>query len=277
MPAIILSGLKARDAHIPGLQQKAKELLYVPKLAIIQVGDRPDSTSYIKAKKSFAAKIGVEIEHIHLAQDISQAEVIAYIEACNTDKKIQGIIVQVPLPGHIDRIAVIEAIDPSKDVDGLTSTNYGRLLAGNSTAIVPATARGIRELFSYYNISLAGKKVAVVGRSRLVGAPIAIVCKQAGAEVIVCHSQTPDLARETRQADVVIVAVGKPGLVGSGHIKKGAVVIDVGISKMADGTLVGDVDFEAVKEIASALTPVPGGVGPMTVLGLFENVVDACN
>lgn len=276
MSATILSGLEARDARLPKLIEKVKSLSYTPKLAIIQVGDRADSTAYINAKIGFAKKIGVDVKLINFDEAVSQAEIIEVIKDCNEDSSINGIIIQLPLPTQISRNDVIEAIDPKKDVDGLTSTNYDKLVSGDSLTIIPATARGVGELLEHYKINLKGKKVAVVGRSRLVGAPIAILCKKAGAEVVVCHSKTVNLANETKKADVVIVAVGKPGLIGTGHIKNGVIVIDVGISKMPDASLKGDVDFEAVKNIASAISPVPGGVGPMTVLGLFENVVDIC-
>ncbi len=272
----ILSGRIARDARISNLAENVKGLTFVSQLAIIQVGDRPDSTAYINAKKAFAKKIGVEVKHIHLPETISQEEILEQIKICNSDKSVQGIIIQLPLPSAIDRMLTIEAIDPEKDVDGLTSINYDKLLAGDTSGIIPATARGVKELLDYHLIELKGKKVAVVGRSRLVGTPIAILCKNAGAEVIVCHSKTLDLANETMQADVLIAAVGKPGLINASHVKNGATVIDIGISKMPDGSLVGDVDFDAVKDTAAAISPVPGGVGPMTVLALFENLVDAC-
>lgn len=272
----LLSGITARDARIPALIEKIKALSYVPQLAIIQVGDRPDSTAYISAKKAFAEKIGVGTRHIHLKESATQTEVLEAITTNNTDASVQGIIVQLPLPTHIDRMKIIEAIDPNKDVDGLTSANYNKLIAGDWSGITPATARGVMELFDHYSIHLPGKKVAVVGRSRLVGTPIAVLCKKAGADVIVCHSKTPNIAIETKKADIVIVAVGKPGLIGASHIRQGAIVIDIGISKAEDGILKGDVDHDAVAGIVSAITPVPGGVGPMTVLGLFENLVDAC-
>jgi methylenetetrahydrofolate dehydrogenase (NADP+)/methenyltetrahydrofolate cyclohydrolase len=275
MSAVIISGTAARDARVPILTETIGKLSRAPKLAIIQVGNRPDSVAYIKAKKAFAKKIGVEIEHIHLEEVASLKDVIEQIQKCNSDETVQGIIVQLPLPAHIDKAAAIESIDPHKDADGLTSVNYQKLSNNDSTAIIPATARGVQELLAYYSISLKGKKVVVVGRSALVGGPIALLCKKAGADVTVCHSKTVDLAHETVQADILIVAVGKPGLITASHVKKGAVVIDVGISKIADESLKGDVDFKAVQDVASAITPVPGGVGPMTVLALFENVVDA--
>ena len=272
----LLSGIIARDARLPHLIEKIRSLSYTPQLAIIQVGDRPDSTAYIGAKKAFAERIGVGTRHIHLTESATQAEVLEAIETNNKDMSVQGIIVQLPLPTHIDRMAIIEAIDPHKDVDGLTSANYDKLIAGDWTGITPATARGVMELFDHYSVSVAGKKVAVLGRSRLVGTPIAVLCKKAGAEVIVCHSKTANIAQETKKADIVIVAVGKPGLVSVRHLKPGAMVVDIGISKASDGSLKGDVDHEAVAGIVSAITPVPGGVGPMTVLGLFENLFDAC-
>lgn len=272
----LLSGITARDSRIPALIEKIKALSSVPQLAIIQVGDRADSTAYIAAKKAFAEKIGVGTRHIHLKETVTQAEVLEAIETNNADTSVQGIIVQLPLPSHIDRMTIIEAINPNKDVDGLTSANYDKLIAEDWSGITPATARGVMELFEHYSINLSGKKVAVVGRSRLVGTPIAVLCKKAGADVIICHSKTPDIAHETKQADIVIVAVGKPGLISVEHIKNGAIIIDIGISKAEDGALKGDVDHEAVAGIVSAITPVPGGVGPMTVLGLFENLVDAC-
>lgn len=274
MTATILSGIEARNARLPKLIETIGRLSRVPRLVIVQVGDRHDSTAYINAKKSFAKKAGIEVELVHFPETVTQDEVIKSIKDKNSTESVSGIIVQLPLPAHIDPTPVIESIDPRKDVDGLTQANYLKLI-NNEPGIVPATARGVNELLAHYNISLRGKKVAVVGRSRLVGTPIAVLCKRAGAEVIVCHSKTINLAQETSQADVVIVAVGRPGLITSEHVKPGAVVIDVGISKLTDGSIKGDADFDALKEKASAITPVPGGVGPMTVLGLFENVAEA--
>lgn len=273
MTATILSGIEARNSRLPKLIVTIGRFSRVPRLVIVQVGDRPDSTAYINAKKAFAKKIGIDVELVHFPETVTQDEVIKSIKGKNSIESVSGIIVQLPLPAHIDPTPVIESIDPRKDADGLTQDNYLKLI-NNEPGIVPATARGVNELLSYYNISLKGKKVAVVGRSRLVGNPIAVLCKRAGAEVIVCHSKTINLAQETSQADVVIVAVGRPGLITSKHVKTGAVVIDVGISKLTDGSIKGDADFDALKEKASAITPVPGGVGPMTVLGLFENIAE---
>ncbi len=274
MSAIIIDGRKTREAHTGELIAKVKALPCIPKLAIIQVGDRSDSTSYIRAKKLFAAKIGVEVVHELFAETITQTEILKHIEMLNDDESIHGIIVQLPLPGHIDRTKVIDTIAPEKDVDALTTTSIGSWTKGKG--IMPATARGVRELLRFYGIEILGKKVTVVGRSDLVGRPIAVMCQNAGAHVTVCHSQTTDLISGTKDADILIVAVGKPGLITAKHVNGDQVVIDVGISRIGEEKLVGDVDFESVSQIVKAISPVPGGVGAMTVLALFENLIDLC-
>ncbi len=272
MSALIIDGKKAREALLLEFEKKIKALSRVPTLAIIQVGDRPDSSSFIRAKKSFAKKIGVNERHIQLLENVSQEELIAEIEKCNTDEAIQGIILQLPIPDHLNKRAAIDSIDPKKDVDALTSKSVALWTAGKG--ILPATARGIRELLRFYKIDLEGKEVTVVGRSELVGTPIAVMCRNEGAIVTVCHSKTVSLSEGTRPADILIVAVGKPKLIGLEHVNSGQIVIDVGISRIGEGTLAGDVDFESVKDVVAAISPVPGGVGPMTVFGLFENLVD---
>ncbi|MFA6295215.1 MAG: bifunctional 5,10-methylenetetrahydrofolate dehydrogenase/5,10-methenyltetrahydrofolate cyclohydrolase [Candidatus Paceibacterota bacterium] len=285
MSAIILDGRKTRDSIIPALKERVEKLSIKPILAIIQVGNRDDSNSFIRAKKNFAVKIGVDVKHIELAETVSIDDVIKAVEDCNNDDVIKGIVVQLPLPANLDRDVVINAIDPKKDVDALTAVNVKKWSEGKEGSIMPATARGVRTLLKKYNISLKGKKVVVVGRSALVGKPIAAMCLNEGAEVSVCHSKTTDLAKETKEADVIIVAVGKIGLINAKHVREGQVIVDVGINtvigeKLDDEIqgkkLVGDVDFESVKDIVSAITPVPGGVGPMTVISLFENLVDWC-
>jgi methylenetetrahydrofolate dehydrogenase (NADP+)/methenyltetrahydrofolate cyclohydrolase len=289
MPARLLSGLEAREARMPALAEKIKKLGRAPVLAIIQVGDREDSSAYIRAKKSFAAKIGVKVEHISIPDSAAESEVISTIDRCNADGSIDGIIVQLPLPERLNRDNVINAVDPSKDADALTSKQEEWRTGYGVWSLMPATARGVRELLDQYGISLEGKKVAIVGRSALVGAPVAEMCRKEGAEVAVCHRGTPDISAETKKADIVIVAAGHPKLIGPECVKPGQVVIDIGINtvagekledEIAEKKLVGDVDFEAVAPIlgdAGAISPVPGGVGPMTVLGLFENLVDLCN
>ena len=276
MSATIIDGRIVRDSIILDLKERFSTLLHVPTLAIIQVGDRPDSTAFIRAKKSFAQKIGVNETHIKVDETISEKELVAIIKRCNKDASIHGIIVQLPLPLHIERDTIIDAIDPHKDADGLTAINTKRWLEGREDGVMPATARGIRELFHYYKIDLFGKPVTVVGRSMLVGKPIAAMCLNENATVTVCHSKTPNLAEETTKADILIVAAGKPNLIQAQHVKKGAVVIDVGITRVTADSLTGDVDFDSVKEVAGAMSPVPGGVGPMTVCALFENLFDLC-
>ncbi len=276
MSATLIDGRIVRDIRIANLKERLATLSYIPTLAIIQVGDRPDSTAFIRAKKAFALKIGFKENHIKVDEGISEKELIDIVKSCNIDPAIHGIIVQLPLPLHIERDAIIDAIDPRKDADGLTAINTKRWLEGREDAVMPATARGIRELFRYYNIDLFGKPVTVVGRSMLVGKPIAAMCLNENATVTVCHSKTPHLVEETTKADILIVATGRPGLIQAKHVKRGAVVIDVGITRTAENILTGDVDFDSVKDVAGAISPVPGGVGPMTVCALFENLIDLC-
>lgn len=293
----ILSGRVIRAEKVALLTEKVKALPQAPTLAIIQIGDRADSTVYIKAKKTFAEQIGVQVRHIHFPENVSAEEIISNIKECNADRHIQGIIVQLPLPARIEvrREEIISTIDPRKDIDGLTETNQKLLQENNQAAIIPATARGVKELLEYYKIDLKDKKVVVVGRSALVGTPIARVCTNEGAQVTVCHSKTINLAEEARKADILIVAVGKAGLIGRDHVVSRQIIIDVGINRTLDGVgdislegvnsktigkgaiLQGDVDFDAVKDTVAAITPVPGGIGQMTVLALFENLIDACN
>jgi methylenetetrahydrofolate dehydrogenase (NADP+)/methenyltetrahydrofolate cyclohydrolase len=285
MKTTILDGRATREKLLPELIKRVKALSFTPTLAIIQVGDRPDSTAFIKAKKAFAAKIGVVQKLIQVKENIPQSELIEIIKENNNDKTVNRIIVQLPLPIQLDRDAVIDAVDPKKDVDALTAFNVKRWLEGREDALLPATARGIRELLNEYKIELFGKKVTVIGRSMLVGKPIVTMCLNENATVTVCHSKTPDLAKETKKADVLIVAAGKPGLIQSKHIHKKQIVIDVGINtatgekldeEIEGAKLIGDVDFAKVSKKVSAITPVPGGVGPMTVLALFENLIDLC-
>lgn len=280
----ILSGNIVRDIRLIELVKEFSEIKPAPELAIIQVGDRPDSAAYIKAKILFAEKVGVIAHHIHLPDSSAQDDVISEIKKCNENQLIKGIIVQLPLPSRLDRDAIINAILPRKDIDGQTAFNVQCLHEGRPDAIVPATARGIKELLSYNKIDIKNKKVTVIGRSALVGTPVAQVFAHDGAAVTVAHSKTLDLTKETVPADVIIVAVGKPRLISAEHVRSGQVIVDVGITREGEvgldykAKLVGDVDFEAVSKAigpTGAITPVPGGVGPMTVLGLFENLLDA--
>ncbi len=267
IPMLLLDGKKAREFYIAKLEERIKSLSFKPCLVVIQVGNRADSSIYIRGKKTFAEKIGAEVLHIHLDEKVTEADVLTEIEKYNVDEKVQGIIVQLPLPEHLSREAILKAINPAKDTDGLVQ----------DTSTMPATARGVRDLLDFYKIELEDKKVTVVGQSELVGKPIADMCEKAGATVVRCDSKTQDLPEKTKAADILVIAIGRPKFINENYVIEGQVVIDVGITRNPDGTTVdGDVDFENVKDIVSAITPVPGGVGQMTVLALFENLVDAC-
>ena len=244
-----------------------------PGLAVVLVGDNPSSEVYVRQKKKACQEIGIYSEEHRLPASITQEELIALIDRLNADPKIHGILVQLPLPDGLDENEVIERIDPKKDVDGFHPINVGRLAIGLK-AYVPCTPAGVLELVKRTGTSISGKKVVVLGRSNIVGKPAARLFLKENATVTVCHSRTENIDEECRQADILVVAVGHPQLVKKDWVKPGAVVIDVGINRV-DGKLVGDVDFEEVKEVAGALTPVPGGVGPMTIAMLMKNTVGA--
>jgi methylenetetrahydrofolate dehydrogenase (NADP+)/methenyltetrahydrofolate cyclohydrolase len=261
----ILDGKKAKEHYLEQLRTRVLFLSSIPKLVVIQVGDREDSNSYIRSKKLFAEKLGAEVVHEKLSDKVKQEEIIKLIKKYNKDKTVNGIIVQLPLPENLNADEIINEIDIAKDVDGLT----------DNAVFTPATARGIKELLEFYNIKLKNKKVTILGRSKIVGKPTAKMCENEGAKVTVCHSKTEDVPSKTKKADIVIVAIGKPYMLDNKYFSKGQIVVDVGITKVGD-KLLGDVDFEKVKDIVSMITPVPGGVGQMTVLALFENLVDSC-
>jgi methylenetetrahydrofolate dehydrogenase (NADP+)/methenyltetrahydrofolate cyclohydrolase len=254
----------------------------VPNLAIIKIGDNPDSAVYVKMKIDFAKKIGANAYIVSFPENdpakITQEMLLAGIDKLNKDESVNGIIVQSPLPTQLNWEEAVERVVPEKDVDGLCSTNVKKLSTNDSSGLVPATARGVMTLLNYYKIPVKGKKVIVMGRSALVGKPVAAVMINNGATVTVVHSQTVDPDKITREADVLIVAIGKPEHVGAEYVKEGQVIIDIGISTVinSDGTkkIYGDVDFDSVLPIVSAISPVPGGVGPMTVVSLFQNLVD---
>jgi methylenetetrahydrofolate dehydrogenase (NADP+)/methenyltetrahydrofolate cyclohydrolase len=271
----ILSGREAADALLGTLSEQVSQL--DPKLVVVQVGDDPASASYIKQKMKSCEKVGMRHEHKHLPADTTREQLFSLIEQLNADPDVTGFIVQLPLPDHLQPLVpqVIRAIDPKKDVDGFGAYNLGKvLLSREFEHLPPATPSGIIALMEHYKIDPAGKHVVVVGRSNIVGKPIALMLLNRDATVTVCHSRTPDLGVITRQADILIAAVGKPKLITADMVKDGVVVIDVGMSRTKDG-LTGDVDFAGVEPKASAITPVPGGVGPMTVAGLLRNCVRA--
>ncbi|MCF7865735.1 MAG: bifunctional 5,10-methylenetetrahydrofolate dehydrogenase/5,10-methenyltetrahydrofolate cyclohydrolase [Candidatus Pacebacteria bacterium] len=249
-----------------------------PCLAIIQIGNTKESTKYIEHKKKFGHTIGAEVLHIHLPDTVSDSEVLKEISSLNTDDSVHGIIIQLPLPKHIDRDVLVEAVISSKDVDGLTSENIRGLWTNDKGYILPATARAILTMLDYYDIQVSGKKVVVVGRSTLVGKPTAMALINKGATVTVCHSGTVKLADHTLEADIIISAVGFPRLIDEHCVRPHQVIIDVGTTFIKDEEvekITGDVDYNAVSQIVAAISPVPGGVGPLTVSSLFQNVYDA--
>ncbi len=270
----LLDGRVARNSIVLELKNSISILKARLKLAIIQVGDKEESNKYINQKKLFAEKIGAEVIHIKLPDDVLEESVCAQIEKLNKNDSVHGIIVQLPLPNRLDKNIIIQKIDPIKDVDGLTSINT-KLLWSNQKGHMPATARGIITLLDYYNIEIKGKRVVVVGRSELVGKPAAIALLNRDATVTICHLATSDIMSETKRADILVVAAGDPEFVAKDFVREGQVVVDVGISVLPDKRVVGDVKFGEVSEIVDAISPVPGGVGPMTVLSLFQNLFDA--
>ncbi|HUD04100.1 MAG TPA: bifunctional 5,10-methylenetetrahydrofolate dehydrogenase/5,10-methenyltetrahydrofolate cyclohydrolase [Candidatus Paceibacterota bacterium] len=281
----ILDGKTARDFYTEKLREKISRHGMPISLAIIQVGKNEESSAYIRQKKKFGLSLGIEVKHILLPDNISFVDLEKEISTLNSDKKVNGIIVQLPLPPHLEKLSVINLITPEKDVDGLTETSRKKMMHGDITGFVPATARGISSLLDFYHISVAGKKVAMLGRSMLVGEPTARLLKASGASVTVCHSETLHTRDITKASDIIIVAIGKPELIDDTYVGTNMpTVIDVGINTIAGEKLeeeiggrkiVGDVAFEKVKDKVAAISPVPGGVGPMTVLCLFENVVEA--
>jgi methylenetetrahydrofolate dehydrogenase (NADP+)/methenyltetrahydrofolate cyclohydrolase len=245
-----------------------------PGLAVVLVGDDPASAIYVRKKREDSAEVGIESFHHALTADASPDELAALLRDLNADERVHGILLQLPLPDHLDQDEFISLIDPAKDVDGLTAANAGLLVQGREEAIVPCTPAGVMELLSEVETPLEGARAVVIGRSILVGKPVAQLLLAANATVTHCHSRTRDLGAVCREADVLIAAVGSPRLVTGDMVREGAIVIDVGTNRTEDGT-VGDVDFEAAAERARAITPVPGGVGPMTRAMLLVNTLRA--
>jgi len=244
----------------------------VPGLATILVGDDPASAVYVRMKREDCAQVGIESFHHEPGGDVAQEELAELISTLNADERVHGILLQLPLPDHLDQDALIPLIDRAKDVDGLTFANAGLLAQDREEALVPCTPAGVMELLAHAGVELEGARVAVIGRSILVGKPVAALLLAANATVTHCHSRTRDLAAVCRESDVIVAAVGRPNTVTADMVRDGAVVIDVGTNRV-DGKLVGDVDYEAVSEKAAAITPVPGGVGPMTRAMLLVNTV----
>lgn len=254
------------------VEKLKQEKNIVPGLAVILVGDDPASHAYVKMKAKACEKVGFYSITHSMPETISQDEIIATIEMMNTNPRIDGILVQLPLPKHIDTTKILEVIDPKKDVDGFHAYNMGRLVTGLDS-FVACTPLGIMKMFEEYQIDLQGKDVCVVGASNIVGKPMASLLLNANATVTITHVFTKDLKAHTSKADILVVGVGVPGLIKEDMVKEGAVVIDIGINRIADGSLVGDVDFKHVAPKCSFITPVPGGVGPMTIAMLLSNTL----
>lgn len=265
---------KVRQEVKEGVTQWIKSGGAVPGLVTVLVGDDAASQVYVKNKNKATIEAGMHSQHIPLPAKTSESELLALIDGFNRDPLVHGILVQLPLPSQIKSSKILEAIDPKKDVDGFHPINVGRLVSGDAT-LIPCTPLGVMRLIKETGMDLGGKNAVVVGRSNIVGKPMALLLLQANATVTICHSQTRDLQQKIKEADVVVAAIGKPNFVKGDWIKTGAVVIDVGINRLPNGKLVGDVDFEAASRQAAWITPVPGGVGPMTIAMLLHNTLVA--
>lgn len=246
-----------------------------PRLCVILVGDNPSSASYVRTKCKMAEKLGFRHEIYHFDENVTSAEVEAQIDACNADPMCDAVFVQLPLPKHLDSVALPNRVRADKDADGLTRAAMGALLLGESNAFQPCTPRGIIRLLDAYNIDLTGLNAVVIGRSNIVGKPMSLMLQRRNATVTMCHTRTRNLEEHVRRADLLVVAAGVPELVKGDWIKPGAIVVDAGFTKTPDGVIHGDVDFAPASERASFITPVPGGVGPMTVISLMEQTLES--
>ncbi|HEA6117345.1 TPA: bifunctional methylenetetrahydrofolate dehydrogenase/methenyltetrahydrofolate cyclohydrolase FolD [Staphylococcus aureus] len=275
MVAKILDGKQIAKDYRQGLQNQVealKEKGFTPKLSVILVGNDGASQSYVRSKKKAAEKIGMISEIVHLEETGTEEEVLNELNRLNNDDSVSGILVQVPLPKQVSEQKILEAINPDKDVDGFHPINIGKLYIDEQT-FVPCTPLGIMEILKHADIDLEGKNAVVIGRSHIVGQPVSKLLLQKNASVTILHSRSKDMASYLKDADVIVSAVGKPGLVTKDVVKEGAVIIDVGNTPDEDGKLKGDVDYDAVKEIAGAITPVPGGVGPLTITMVLNNTL----
>lgn len=275
MVAKILDGKQIAKDYRQGLEDQVealKEKGFTPKLSVILVGNDGASQSYVRSKKKAAEKIGMISEIVHLEETATEEEVLNELNRLNNDDSVSGILVQVPLPKQVSEQKILEAINPEKDVDGFHPINIGKLYIDEQT-FVPCTPLGIMEILKHADIDLEGKNAVVIGRSHIVGQPVSKLLLQKNASVTILHSRSKDMASYLKDADVIVSAVGKPGLVTKDVVKEGAVIIDVGNTPDENGELKGDVDYDAVKEIAGAITPVPGGVGPLTITMVLNNTL----
>jgi len=270
----ILDGKALSDDILKNCKKIIEMLETKPQLAVIQVGDNIASKIYVKKKQRIAEEIGLRSVVIKLDSDISEKELIKQIEILNKDKDTHAILVQLPLPAHIDEFKIQDSINYLKDVDGFSMYNTAAIAKGKPPLVYPCTPCGIMRLLEKYNIEIAGKHAVIIGRSNIVGRPMALMLLNKSATVSICHSKTVNLAQITKTADIIVSAVGIPNILTADMVRKGAVVIDVGINRLDSGSIVGDVDFEAVRQVAGYITPVPGGVGPMTIAMLMENTIE---
>jgi len=268
---LILDGKKVAESVYQGLLLEVSLLPFVPRIVFIRVGEDPASQSYVRSKEKRCLELGLRGETIVFAETASEDEVIGKILTLNRDKDINGILVQLPLPKHMDKARILRSIDPLKDVDGLHPQNAGLLFQGKPQ-FIPCTPAGIIEILNFYQIPIEGRRVVVLGRSEIVGRPMAQLLLNQNATVTVCHSKTKNLKQEVQRAEILVAAIGKPQFVNADMVSTGVVIIDVGINRI-EGQIVGDVDFESVKSKAGAVSPVPGGVGPMTIAMLMRNLV----
>jgi methylenetetrahydrofolate dehydrogenase (NADP+)/methenyltetrahydrofolate cyclohydrolase len=274
MSARLIDGKSVAASLRARVAAQVAQLGWRPGLAVVLVGDDPASVTYVRNKDKAAAQAGIGVQTIRLPGDTAQTALLARIEALNADPAVDGILVQLPLPPHIDTAAIVEAVDPAKDVDGFHPVNVGRLASGRP-GLVPCTPLGVMRLLEHENLPIGGARALVLGRSAVVGRPLVGLLLAANATVTVAHSRTRDLPQECRRAEILIAAIGRPEQVRGDWIRPGATVIDVGINRLPDGRLAGDVAFAECAAVAGAITPVPGGVGPMTIACLLENTLEA--
>jgi methylenetetrahydrofolate dehydrogenase (NADP+)/methenyltetrahydrofolate cyclohydrolase len=273
---MIIDGKKIAQEVRNEVKEEVKELKkkgIAPGLAVVLVGENPASLVYVRQKEKACEEVGIVSYKYTLPEDTTEEKLLSVVDELNNEERIHGILVQLPLPEHLDEKRVIEEISPEKDVDGFHPLNMGRLFVGEPS-FVPCTPRGVIELIERSGFEIKGKKAVIVGRSNIVGKPVAVLLLMRHATITVCHTRTKDLAAETREADILVVAAGRPKMITGDMVKEGVIVIDVGINRV-DGKLVGDVDFDSVSPKAGAITPVPGGVGPMTVAMLMKNTLEA--
>ena len=249
---------------------------FVPGLAVVLVGDNPASVVYVRNKHKACEQTGIKSFEIKLPEDCTEDKLLSVIDELNNDVNVHGILVQLPLPRHINEEKIINAISPNKDVDAFHPVNVGKIMTGKYS-FLPCTPAGIMTLLDHYKVDIEGKSCVIVGRSNIVGKPMSLLLLEKNGTVTICHSRTKNLSQITKCADILVVAIGKPKFIGKDDVKEGAVVIDVGINRLPDGTLAGDVDYEGVFPVASMITPVPGGVGPMTITTLLKNTLSAAN